>query len=287
MLTYTYKAKNGQGIAVVGEMLADHRDAAVNALRKRGYFLISVEAEGRLGRWLRSSMAFGGRVRMRDRAIFTRQLATLLKAGCLLSMALKTLSRQTENKTFASVIQQVHSDIEDSRSLSQAMARHPKVFSPVYCSIVAAAEEAGTLPETLSLLSDQLKAQASLNARIKGAMIYPLFLLVVSAIVVGVLTGFVIPKFIELFVNSNQRLPLPTQILVGLTSAVRQKVYHRSSRSLARRTVRQYHPTIKGTKATAAKAPYTQAMDRIPLRCPDPTVGEPGEDSPADDSLTE
>jgi type II secretory pathway component PulF len=114
----------------------------------------------------------------------------------------------------------LHSDIEQSDSLSQAMAKHPRAFSQVYTAIVEAAEESGSLAETLSVLSGQLKAQASVHARIKGALVYPIFLLVVSALVVGVLTTFVIPKFIELFVNVNQKLPLPTKVLVGVVDYV-------------------------------------------------------------------
>jgi type II secretory pathway component PulF len=116
----------------------------------------------------------------------------------------------------------VEAEVEQSSSLSQAIARHPRVFSPVYAAIVEAAEESGSLAETLSLLSRQLKASASVAARIRGALVYPVFLLVVSAAVVGVLTAFVIPKFIELFVNANQRLPLPTKILVGVTDFLRE-----------------------------------------------------------------
>jgi type II secretory pathway component PulF len=221
MLTYSYRVRNGQGIAIVGEMLAEHRDAAVDALRKKGYYLIRVEPQGYLVRILRSGVALGNRVRVREKAIFTHQLATLLRAGSLLSMALGTLAKQTSNRYFSSVIQQLHNDIESSCSLSDAMAKHPRVFSEVYCAVVAAAEESGALPETLTILSAQLKSQASVNARIKGALLYPAFLLVVSVLVVGVLTTFVVPKFIELFVNTNQKLPLPTVILVSATRAIR------------------------------------------------------------------
>lgn len=223
MLTYSYRVKNEQGVVIVGEMLADHRDAVVNALRKKGYYLLGVEPEGRILRLLRSGAALGNRVRMRDRAIFTHQLATLLRAGSRLSVALTTLSKQTGNRYLASVIQQLHDDVEGSCSLSEAMAKHPKVFPGVYCAIVAAAEESGTLPETLTVVNTQLKSQVSVNARIKGALVYPIFLLVVSAAVVGVLTTFVVPKFIELFVSTHQKLPLPTQILVSVTTALRRE----------------------------------------------------------------
>lgn len=221
MLSYTYKAKTDQGVLVSGDMLADRPDAVVHALKQKGYFPISVQREGRVAALLRSNAGLGARVSTREKAIFTQQLATLLRAGVQLSIALKTLSKQTENKYLASIVRQLNEDIEQSSSLSAAMAKHRRVFSRVYSAIVAAAEESGTLVETLSVLSRQLKSQASISARIKGAMVYPLFLLVVSAAVVAVLTVFVIPKFIELFVNVNQALPLPTRILVGTTDFFR------------------------------------------------------------------
>jgi len=220
MLSYAFRAKTDGGLLVRGEMLAERREAVIGALKQKGYFPISIWRENRLAALLRSNAGLGTRVRTREKAIFTRQLATLLRAGVQLSIALKTLSKQTESKYLASVIRQLDDDIEQSSSLSEAMAKHPRVFSSVYSAIVAAAEESGTLAETLSVLSDQLKTQASVSTRIKGALVYPIFLLAVSAAVVGVLTVFVIPKFIELFVNANQALPLPTQILVASTDFV-------------------------------------------------------------------
>ena len=102
------------------------------------------------------------------------------------------------------------------------MAKHSRIFSKVYTAIIAAAEHSGSLSQTLFILSQQLKSQASVNSRIRSALVYPIFLLVVSAAVVGVLTTFVIPKFIELFVNANQALPLPTKILVATMHFTRE-----------------------------------------------------------------
>jgi type IV pilus assembly protein PilC len=217
MLTYIFKAKNNEGALVSGQMPADRRETVVSALKQRGYYLLRVEQENKFSSLLRSNAGLRNRVSVREKAIFTHQLATLLRAGMQLSIGLKTLSKQTENKYLATVIGQLRSDIEQSSSLSEAMAKHPRIFSQVYTAIVEAAEESGSLAETLSVLSKQLKAQAEVRARIRGALVYPIFLLFVSAVVVGVLTTFVIPKFIELFVNANQKLPLPTKILVGVT----------------------------------------------------------------------
>jgi len=221
VLNYTFKAKNTEGTLVAGAMQADRREHVITAVKNKGYYLLSVEPEGKLVGALRRSSSLRSRVTVRDKAVFVHQLATLLKAGVRLSISLKTLSRQTQNKYLASVISQLQADIEQSSSLSQAMARHPNVFSSVFRAVVEASEESGSLGETLSVLSKQLKARASVNTRIRAALTYPIFLLVVSAIVVIILTTFVIPKFIELFVNVNQALPWPTRVLAAISHGVR------------------------------------------------------------------
>jgi len=221
MLTYSYRARDGEGVLISGSLLVEHREAAMAALRKKGYHPLRLEAEGRLAHFFRDGAGLGHRVSVRDKAIFSYQLATLLRAGVQLNTALKTLSRQRRNKFFASIIAQLQSDVEQSSSLSQAMAKHPRIFPPVYSAIIAAAEESGALVETLTLLDKHLRSQAAVRARVRGALIYPVFLLVVSGVVVGVLTTFVIPKFVQLFVNSDQALPLPTKILITAMDLLR------------------------------------------------------------------
>jgi len=221
MHSYVFKAKDSRGSLLSGDIQADRRETVITALKQRGYYLLSVEQQDRISAFFRHGLSLRSHISVRERAIFTHQLATLLRAGMQLTIALKTLAKQTQNKHLTSVINQIYIDIERSSSLSEAMAKHTRIFPKVYTSIVEAAEQSGSLAETLSILSAQLKAQASVNARIRAAVAYPLFLLVVSAVVVGVLTIFVIPKFIELFVNAKQALPLPTRILVTATDIMK------------------------------------------------------------------
>ena len=222
MLNYIFKARNSHGALVSGDLCADRRETVINTLKQKGYYLLSVERQNKLSVFFRSNAGLARRISVKEKAIFTHQLATLLRAGMQLTAALRTLSKQTQNKYLTSMIEQIYSDIEQSSSLSEAMAKHPKAFSKVYTAIVEAAEESGSLAETLSVLSKQLKSQASVNTQIRAALAYPIFLLIVSAGVVGVLTTFVIPKFIELFVNANQTLPLPTKILVGMIDSLKE-----------------------------------------------------------------
>jgi type II secretory pathway component PulF len=221
MLTYSYKAKNISGIELSGRLQAQSRSEVVAALKRKGLFLLKVEPQNRLFAIVTAGAQMGRGVSIKDKAIFTHQLATLLKAGMRLTVALNTLSKQTKNKYLKTVISQMHDDIEQSSSLSEAMSGHPKIFSRVYTAVVEAAEQSGALSETLSVLSSHLKSQVSVGSRIKSALVYPVFLLAVSALVVGVLMTFVIPKFIELFINANQKLPVPTKILIGVTEVMK------------------------------------------------------------------
>jgi len=154
--------------------------------------------------------------------LFTRQLVALLKAGMLLSTALKTLAHQTKNKKVSAIIEQLHDDIEGSLSLSEAMAKHPRAFPSVYAAVVSAAEESGTLVETLTTISKHLRAQASVMSRIRSALTYPVFLLILGGGVVGALVSFVIPKFVSLFINANQELPLITRLLINTVESAKQ-----------------------------------------------------------------
>lgn len=207
---------------MAGQIQADGRGAAIAALRTEGYFPIDVDQQAIAAKLLRSEATLWGGIRTRDKALFTHQLAALLKAGMQLRVALQTLAEQTANQRLAEIIKQLGCDIEQSSALSEAMAKHPRVFSSVYRAMVKAAEQTGDLPETLALLSQQLKTQDNVRNRIRGALVYPVFLLLTSVTVVGVLTTFVIPKFVLLFVNTRQALPWPTRLLLGVTAFAQQ-----------------------------------------------------------------
>lgn len=222
MRNFVFKARNSEGVLLSGTLTAQRRGNVINTLKKKGYYLLSVQDESKISHFLNTNAGLTTRVGTKDKAVFTHQLATLLNAGMKITLALKTLARQTQNKNFSSVIKQIQEDIEQSSSLSEAMAKHPKIFNKVYTSIVAAAEKSGNLSESLSILSEQLKSQASVRMRIKSALVYPIFLSLVSIVIVAVLSTFVIPKFIELFVNAEQVLPLPTKILIGVTNGIKE-----------------------------------------------------------------
>lgn len=212
MPTYSYKTKNNSGRVSTGTLQADSREKAIAQLKQKGEFILHVDTANKVQQGV---SVLEGRYSVRERALFTRQLATLLKAGMRLSLALQSLSNQMEGKKWKIVTNKLHQDIESSCSLSEAMAKHPRVFPPAYTAIISVAEETGTLAEALNNLSKQLKSQASVSANIRSALTYPIFLLVIGGAIVVMLVTFVIPKFAELFVNAEQALPLPTRMLIG------------------------------------------------------------------------
>lgn len=147
-------------------------------------------------------------------AIFTRQLSVMIDAGLPLVQCLELLAKEEPNKRLAEAVRYVRQDIEAGASLAEAMSRQPYAFSPLFTHMVAAGEAAGILDGIFKRLSTYIEKQAKLQAQVKSAMIYPVAVLVIAAIVVGVLLWKVIPTFATLFAGLNAKLPLPTRIVI-------------------------------------------------------------------------
>lgn len=222
MLQFRYTAVLDSGEAVAGQIQCPDRAAAIRRVIEMGYHPVSVDSEvetksagAQLGRWYER---IAHRIGTRQLAIFTRQLASLLKAGLTLIHALKTLSRQCENRRLTQIITEIESTISrDAAGFAEALERHPDVFSPVYRGLVRAGENGGTLAETLADLATHLAQAAKLRGQVMGAFIYPIFLLILGTAAIFVLLSFVIPKFQVLFTSLGQQLPLPTRILVTVS----------------------------------------------------------------------
>ena len=221
--TFAYKVRDRQGVIREGEMDGATTDAVVSALRSRGLTPIQVEKKkgGALNAEIRIP-GLSGRVRGKDIVLFSRQFATMVNAGLSLIRSLTVLSQQVESKALADIIGQVKSDVEQGLSLSGAMERHPPVFSDLYVAMVKAGEVGGVLDETLNRLADILEANLALRSKIKSAMAYPA---VVGFLIVAVTTAmivFVVPVFTNLYneLGSGAALPLPTQVLVGISKLI-------------------------------------------------------------------
>ncbi len=213
MPEYEYKAINDVGVEVVEIMEAPNPAAVAERLEKLGYLPLKIqEKERSAGLTL---FARRSRIKQDQIIVFTRQLVTLLKAGVPLLACLEALVEQNENPTMQEVLRKIYVDIESGISFSEALSKHPKVFSELYINTIKAGEAGGALDEVLERLAVLMEHDQETRARIKAAMRYPV-IVVVSLCVAGVvLMMLVVPKFITLFEQVGAELPLPTRILIG------------------------------------------------------------------------
>jgi len=220
MLTYQYIARNPQtGQQVRATVEADSEAAAAKLISAQGLMptdihLTGTGATGIVGR-------LTGRVRTRDRVLFSRQLSTLINAGLPLLQGLRSVSQQTVNKPLKVVLMRIIADVEGGSTLSTAMGKHPKVFNQVYISLIAAGETSGTLDQALERLATQQEKEADLNSKIRGAMTYPVIVLAVMVGVVGFMVVKVLPQVKTLYAGlPGAQLPLITRVLLAISDFV-------------------------------------------------------------------
>jgi type IV pilus assembly protein PilC len=209
MTTFTYTARALNGQLKSATIDAKNREDAVSQLRKQKLTVIKVDEQ--------TKKKTGGRIKMRDIVIFTRQFATMINAGLPLVQALDILAKQSENPALKEVTRQIVFDVESGHTVADALRKHPKAFTDLYTNMVAAGEAGGILDTILLRLAVFLEKNDALVRKVKGAMIYPGVILSVAIIAIAVLLLFVIPVFKEMFASVGMALPLPTRIVIALS----------------------------------------------------------------------
>jgi len=219
MPTFVFKGRNRMNEIVVGERVADNREALRQILRKEQVTLTSVKEKGReIG-----IPKIGGRkkVKSKDLSIFTRQFSVMIDAGLPLVQCLEILAQQQDNKYFQQVLMQVRQDVEEGSTLAAAMARHPNVFDQLYANMVEAGETGGILDIILQRLSTFIEKIVKLKRDIISALIYPSAVVLMACAAVAVIMIVVIPQFQNIFLGllgPGEQLPLPTRIVVGFSN---------------------------------------------------------------------
>jgi type IV pilus assembly protein PilC len=208
---FQWSGKTPKGIIEKGELTANSREEVLAYLRNQKIVPTVVTQKKK------SAFSFGGRVKDKDIVVFTRQFATMIDAGLPLVQALEILSKQTENKTLSSVIEQVKVDVEGGSTYADALKKHPRVFSELYANMVAAGESGGILDTILNRLAVYIEKAMKLKSKVKGAMIYPSVIVSVAIIVIWVIMVKVVPTFATMFARMGGVLPLPTRIVVNLS----------------------------------------------------------------------
>lgn len=205
---YEWEGKDRNGKQVRGELRAAGTNQVQAALRRQGVLLTKVK---------KRRMRAGKSIKPKDIAIFTRQLATMMKAGVPLLQAFDIVGRGNANPSVAKLLNDVRSDVETGTSLSAAFRKFPKYFDNLYCNLVEAGEAAGILEELLDRLATYMEKTEAIKSKIKSALMYPTSVVVVAFVVVAIIMIFVIPAFKEVFTSFGADLPAPTLIVMGIS----------------------------------------------------------------------
>src|SRR3954468_20824535 len=219
MAAFAYDAINAQGLEMSGVIHAPDLSAAREQLQTRGLLPHSLAERTAAGE--RGPASAFKKVKPKALQVFARQFATMIGAGVSVVQALVTLEEQTDDKYLREVVADVRSDVEGGVILSTALARHPKVFNRLFVAMVEAGESSGTLDTVLDRVAVQIEKETQIKRRVKGAMVYPAVVITFAFLVLTFMLLFIIPVFVSVFDQLNGQLPMPTQIVMHMSNALR------------------------------------------------------------------
>jgi len=220
---YKYKAVDVQNNPVSGLVEAGSESLAVEVLKEKNLSIVSLNLESS-GSGIKQAIVIGG-VKIKDIVIFSRQFSVLISANVAIIQALKVLVEQTENIKLKMVISEIVDDIDGGSTLSDALRKHPKVFDNFFVSVVKSGESSGKLDEVLNYLADEMEKEYDMMSKIKGAMIYPIFVFAGMSAVGAVMMVFVVPKLTAVLTESGAELPMATKIMIAVSDFMQHQWY--------------------------------------------------------------
>jgi len=215
-MIFKYRARDLKGDDRNGEIESNDAHGAATVLRRQGLIVISINPKTTIN--IKVLDKFLNRVSSDSVVNFTRQIATMIEAGLVLSEAVDILSEQQSQKRFKEVLEEISADLKGGLSFAASLGRYQDIFPNLYVNLVKAGETSGKLDEVLIRMADTLEKEREFKARIKGAMIYPMVVITMMFFVIVIMMVFVIPKLTGFYTQSNLDLPLPTKILIGASS---------------------------------------------------------------------
>ena len=216
MTLFKYSAIDRDGNDRRGEIEAHNQDIAITSLQERGYIISSIKSSEQ-GNLLEMNITIGG-VKNKDIVILSKQLSTLFEAQVSALRVFRLISAETESPMLREALTDVAADISDGSSITNALKKHPKVFSNFYVNMVASGEESGKLSETFTYLAEYLDRSYELTSKAKSALVYPSFIISVFFMVMYLMLTMVIPKIAKILVDAGQELPFATKITIGLSN---------------------------------------------------------------------
>ena len=220
--TYRYRARDSAGRAREGTLEGTDQQTVLTRLRESGLIPVSVEQQHATG--LKREITLpgrGGKVKLKDLAVFSRQFATMIASGLTLLRSLNILAEQSENRKLGEVLGKVSTAVEEGKSLSEALAEHES-FPKLYVAMVRAGETAGTLDLVLVRIADTMEKDVALRRKVKSTMTYPAIVLIMAVMLTTVMLVFIVPTFVGMFESLGGALPLPTRILLLMSNVVRK-----------------------------------------------------------------
>lgn len=217
MPVYDYKAKDRDGATITGAVEAPNEVVAQDTLKEKELIVVNL-TERKRTTLFQSSLGFFNRVPKKDVVLFARQLAVMISATVPIVQALRILVKQTSNITFKIIISEIADEVDGGAKLSASLARYPQAFSDFFIHMIRSGETTGKLDETLNYLADQQEKDYDLESKIRGAMIYPGFILSAMVVIGALMMIFVIPKLTDALQAGGAQLPLATRVLIGAST---------------------------------------------------------------------
>lgn len=218
MALFAYKAKDIEGKTYRGVVEAPSMDVAEGLITERHLVLIELH-EKKKAFLIQSSLGFLNRIPRREIVVFARQLATMITSGIPIVRSLRILVKQTDNTTFKLIVAEIADEVDGGAKFSNTLARYPQVFDAFFVQMIRAGETSGKLDQTLNYLADQKEKDYELVSRIRGALIYPAFIVLAMVGVLTVMMTFVVPRLTSVLVDANAELPTATKVLIGISNA--------------------------------------------------------------------
>jgi type IV pilus assembly protein PilC len=221
MAHFTYTAKHPEGDVYNGEAEAADHYELYKMIRESGGEIVSYKETKKKSLNMNINLPFLNRIKLQEKIIFARNLGAMIQAGLAASRALSVMERQTKNANLKKIIISLNEEISKGKTLADALALYPKVFSPLFVSMVRAGEESGNLAESLKIVALQMDRSYALSRRIRGALMYPAVVVVLMIIITIVLLTYIVPTLTSTFVGLNAPLPKSTQVIVAISNVIR------------------------------------------------------------------
>jgi len=211
LIKYTYTARNKDGELINGQVEADSVSAASKTLTSKGFYPVDIRTNDKI------AFSFFNRISLKDKAFFTRQLATTIGVGLPISQALKVISDEVTNKALNEIVNQVLHDVESGTPLSTAFARYPNLFSKADLALVAAGETSGDLDKILNRLANNIEKDSNISRKVVSALTYPVFVLLMIIVLMLLMTLYVMPQMEDIYKSLDSELPLLTRSMIGFS----------------------------------------------------------------------